>query len=132
MVERVRCARDAGFARVVQSPMFPRSGLGFPMFQTLLGGMELTGTLLGGGGFAYFFNELAKDKPEYGKAHKVLWSAARNTLAHGYLLHTGIRISKSGKNHLTATDAGEIHIDLLTLHADFLSTYTRLMDEVSI
>jgi len=105
------------------------AGLGFPMLQTILGGMELTGKLMGGN-FGLFFGELAKDEPRYRPAQNFFWRAVRNTTAHGYLVHTGIDVDKNDHGHLTQTRGGHVRIDLVTLHGDFVRTYTRLMDEV--
>jgi len=108
-------------------------GLGYPMLQTILGGMEFIGMLISdkkdGLAFEAFWNELAGDLPIYEGARKA-FRAIRNSSAHFYLVHTGVSVTKDGVNHLTQTEEGFLSIDLVCFYRDFLTTYGRLMSDL--
>jgi hypothetical protein len=110
-----------------------RGGLGYPMLFTILAGIEVVGVLLSGSedasAHAAFWKELSKDHEKYEAAGEVFRRAIRNSTAHSFLVHTRIRVSKTGTGNLTVTD-GNINVDLLELLDDFHHTYKRLMSEI--
>jgi hypothetical protein len=112
-----------------------RGGLGYPMLQAMLGGMELLGMLISGaregGAFDRFWKELNQDHPSrsYKSARKV-FRKVRNSTSHLFLVHTGVQLTKNGVGHMTRTEDGLINVDLLVLLDDFRHTYERLIEEV--
>ena len=108
-------------------------GLGYPMLQTILSGMELVGKLISGhknrGAFDSFWGEFKKDHPEYDGLDE-LFRSLRNSTAHIFHARVGIQVSKSRKGHLTRTKEGCINIDALDLFNDFEETYKRVKQSV--
>jgi hypothetical protein len=104
------------------------------MIQTILSGMELVGVLSSGlrevDAFNKFWKELTFAQPQYKGAQEVFRNVIRNKSAHLYLVHTGIRVTKDWKNHLTRTEEGYLSVDLLCLFRDFRETYECLMHEM--
>ena len=111
------------------------TGLGYPMLQTILAGMELVGGLLSGKKMGAardaFLRELERDNPRYNEAVRNAFGVMRNTTAHTFLVHTDVWVRKDGRCHLTKHGDHGLTVDLKTLLDDFEGTYRRLMDEMA-
>ena len=113
-------------------------GLGYPLAQTILSGMELLGIILSGGekddkAFHTFWEEFIKDNPSYNKTNleKIFRVSIRHGTAHYFLTKFGIQISKNGENDLTKTRDGNLNIDVKVLNNYFQKTYQRIKNKIN-
>lgn len=119
-------------------PAKSSGGLGFPMLQTVLSGMELLGRLLSGGSkrkgaFEYFWdNFFVVDNPTYDNQDlcDIFRKAVRNGTAHYFFVHFGVCVDKLGNYNLTRTVEGDLNIDCLEFSEDLHRTYQRVKKEL--
>jgi hypothetical protein len=112
-------------------------GLGFPIMQTILSGMEFWGIVMSNGetndkAFNYFWNELfIKDNPQYDKPNlsKIFRVSIRHGTAHYCVAKIGIVLSKIDSGNLTNKE-GHLNIDVITFYNDFLKTYASIKEQI--
>lgn len=120
-------------------PGRPSGGLGYPAIHAIITGMELLGRLMTDlrdeSAFSAFWNRYFPEiNPRYKNEHlkKVFRENIRNGTAHIFLVKSGIVIDKGGRNHLSITERGELHINLKVLLNDFFKAYGKLKEEIEL
>lgn len=122
---------------IIEIPQRPRGGgLGYPAMQTIISGMELLGMCVSGGdrkdkAIKYFWeNYLQKNYPEYAPFQDTFYKNIPHSIAHLYLMRTGISLTKNETNHLQAIlgPGGQkiLNIDLVILFRHFLVCYDQI------
>jgi hypothetical protein len=118
-------------------------GVGYPMLQTIMSGIELLGAIISknykanssGEGYysRYWIQVLSKYKPEY-KIHRDLFrELIRHGIAHIYLPKGPIAVTKErysshlSLDHLRGIEKPVFIIDVLTFYEDFKKSYENFI-----
>lgn len=128
--------------------------ISYPMIATIIGGMELLGTILfdeqlppdygfGSGDdtpakcYFYFWEKyFIVENPKYNeitKLSKMIKRLLRNGIDHHFIAHPGLTVTKVGElNNLRVTEDGQVNLDAKALYNDFHRTYKDRVENILI
>jgi len=102
--------------------------VGYPMVMSVLSGSELLGALTSDVSQtnripAYWENFLVRIDLRYGHLGDIASELARNGIAHSYLSHLGVVVTRGAGDRHLSLEGDEVVFDCLELHAHFRRSY---------